>query len=146
MDGDAGLFFEEAAEVVGGDVKRLGDLFEGEVVLEMGGEIGSDLVDEIVMGIAAALYERRITDPKSGAFVNAELADYKLARLGDIGELVIEIYEPESERQRGVIGNGEPPAISPIAAISNAVANALGVRIPVIPLTPKRVLDALAKV
>lgn len=55
MDGDAGLFFEEAAEVVGGDVKRLGDLFEGEVVLEMGGEIGSDLVDEIVMGIAAAL-------------------------------------------------------------------------------------------
>jgi xanthine dehydrogenase YagR molybdenum-binding subunit len=106
----------------------------------------SQIYGAMIMGIAAALYERRITDPKSGAFVNAELADYKLARLGDIGELVIEIYEPESERQRGVIGNGEPPAISPIAAISNAVANALGVRIPVIPLTPKRVLDALAKV
>lgn len=105
----------------------------------------SQIYGAMIMGIAAALYERRITDPKSGAFVNAELADYKLARLGDIGELVIEIYEPESERQRGVIGNGEPPAISPIAAISNAVANALGVRIPVIPLTPKRVLDALAK-
>lgn len=55
MDGDAGLFFEEAAEVVGGDVKRLGDLFKGEVVLEMDGEISPDLVDEIVMGIAAAI-------------------------------------------------------------------------------------------
>jgi xanthine dehydrogenase YagR molybdenum-binding subunit len=105
----------------------------------------SQIYGAMIMGIAAALYERRIIDPKSGAFVNAELADYKLARLGDIGELLVDLYEPDSERQRGVIGNGEPPAISPKAAISNAVANALGVRVPVIPLTPKRVLDALAK-
>ncbi len=104
----------------------------------------SQIYGAVIMGIAAALYERRITDPKSGAFVNAELADYKLARLGDIGELVVDLYEPDSERARGVIGNGEPPAISPKAAIANAVANALGVRVPVIPLTPKRVLDALA--
>ena len=103
----------------------------------------SQINGAIIMGIAAALYERRITDPRSGAFVNAELADYKLARLGDIGEIVVDLYEPESERSRGVIGNGEPPAISPKAAIANAVANALGVRVPVIPLTPKRVLDAL---
>lgn len=105
----------------------------------------SQIYGAVIMGIAAALYERRITDPRSGAFVNAELADYKLAHLGDIGEIVVELYEPESERARGVIGNGEPPAISPKAAIANAVANALGVRVPVVPMTPKRVLDALAK-
>ena len=105
----------------------------------------SQIYGAVIMGIAAALYERRITDPKSGAFVNAELSDYKLARLGDVGEIVVDLYEPESERQRGVIGNGEPPAISPKAAIANAVANALGVRVPVVPLTPKRVLDALAQ-
>ena len=70
-------------------------------------------------------------DAKTGAFLNAEVADYKLPRLGDIGELVVEIYEPESERQRGVIGLGEPPVIGPGAAISNAVCNALGVRVPV---------------
>jgi CO/xanthine dehydrogenase Mo-binding subunit len=40
---------------------------------------------------------------------------------------------------------GEPPVIAPGAAISNAVANATGIRVPVIPLTPKRVLDALKK-
>jgi xanthine dehydrogenase YagR molybdenum-binding subunit len=42
-----------------------------------------------------------------------------------------------------VIGLGEPPVIAPGAAISNAVANALGVRVPVLPLTPQRVLEAL---
>jgi len=103
----------------------------------------SQITGALTMGIAYALYEQQITDPKGGAFVNAELSDYKLPRIGDMGELVAEIYEPESERQRGVIGLGEPPVISTGAAISNAVANALGVRVPVLPLTPKRVLDAL---
>ena len=63
--------------------------------------------------------------------------------MGDIGELVVEIYQPDSERARGVIGLGEPPVISPGAAISNAVANAIGVRVPFLPLTPDRVLAAL---
>jgi len=35
-----------------------------------------------------------------------------------------------------VIGLGEPPVVSPGAAISNAVANAIGVRVPSLPLTP----------
>jgi xanthine dehydrogenase YagR molybdenum-binding subunit len=55
----------------------------------------------------------------------------------------VHTYEPESEYKRGVVGLGEPPVISPGAAISNAVCNALGVRVPVLPMTPKRVLDAL---
>jgi xanthine dehydrogenase YagR molybdenum-binding subunit len=103
----------------------------------------SQIYGAVIMGITAALFEQRVMDSKSGEFLNAELANYKLARLGDIGEIVVEIYEPESERQRGVIGNGEPPAISPIASISNAIANALGVRVPVAPYTPQRVLEAL---
>ena len=105
----------------------------------------SQIYGAVIMGIAYALFEQRITDPKTGVFVNAEMATYKLPRLGDIGEIVVELYEPESERSRGVIGLGEPPVISPGGAISNAVANALGVRVPVLPLTPQRVLEALAK-
>jgi xanthine dehydrogenase YagR molybdenum-binding subunit len=46
---------------------------------------------------------------------------------------------------RGVIGLGEPPVISPGAAIANAVANAVGVRVPHLPLTPDRVIAALQK-
>ena len=105
----------------------------------------SQIYGAVIMGIAYALFEERITDNKTGAFVNCELADYKLPRLGDIGEIVVELHEPESEYNRGVVGLGEPPVISPGAAISNAVCNALGVRVPVLPMIPKRVLDALAK-
>jgi xanthine dehydrogenase YagR molybdenum-binding subunit len=105
----------------------------------------SQMYGAAIMGISYALFEQRIMDPTTGVFLNAEIADYKLPRLGDIGEIVVEIYEPDSEYNRGVVGLGEPPVISPGATISNAVCNALGVRVPVLPLTPKRVLDALAK-
>lgn len=103
----------------------------------------SQILGAMIMCIAYALSEERIMDDVSGRFVNANLRDYKLPRIGDIGELVVELYEPDSEYARGVIGLGEPPVISGGAAISNAVANALGKRIPVLPLTPKRVLDTL---
>jgi xanthine dehydrogenase YagR molybdenum-binding subunit len=46
---------------------------------------------------------------------------------------------------RGPIGLGEPPMVSPGAAIANAVANAVGVRVPYLPLTPRRVLDAMSQ-
>ncbi len=104
----------------------------------------SQIYGAAIMGIAYALFEERIMDKATGAFINAELSDYKLPRLGDTGEIVVELYEPESEYNRGVIGLGEPPVISPGAAISNAVCNALGVRVPTLPMTPQRVLSALA--
>jgi xanthine dehydrogenase YagR molybdenum-binding subunit len=103
----------------------------------------SQVFGSVCMGIAYALFEQRITDPKTGAFVNAELSQYKLPRIGDIGEVVCEFYEPDDQRERGVIGIGEPPVIAPGAAISNAVCNALGVRVPILPITPQRVLEAL---
>ena len=49
----------------------------------------------------------------------------------------------EEHDKRGVIGWGEPCAIGGVAAIANAVANAIGVRVPMVPLTPDRVLTAL---
>ncbi len=103
----------------------------------------SQVFGAMCMSISAALFEQRINDPKTGVFVNSELDTYRLPRLGDVGDLVVHFYEPESERSRGVIGLGEPPAISGCAAISNAVCNATGVRVPTLPMTPKQVLDAL---
>ena len=103
----------------------------------------SQVYGGLIMGIAYALSEERIMDNKTGRFINADLAHYKLPRIGDIGELVSVFYQPDSEYERGVVGLGEPPVIAPGAAISNAVHNATGVRVPVLPLTPKRVLDAL---
>jgi len=70
---------------------------------------------------------------------------YKLAGIGDIGEFVVHMMGGKGYDERGVVGLGEPPVVSPGAAISNAVANAIGVRVPYLPLTPDRVLEALAK-
>ncbi len=105
----------------------------------------SQVYGSVIMGITYALFEQRILDSQTGAFINAEMSNYRLPRVGDIGDIDVHFYEPESERKRGVVGIGEPPVISPGAAVSNAVCNALGVRVPVLPMTPKRVLEALQK-
>ncbi|MBW3538947.1 MAG: xanthine dehydrogenase family protein molybdopterin-binding subunit [Planctomycetes bacterium] len=105
----------------------------------------SQVEGAMIQGIAYALTEERIMDNQTGRFINADLENYKLPRIGDVGELVAEMYQPDSEYARGVIGLGEPPVICCGAAISNAVANATGVRVSVLPMTPKRVLDALKK-
>jgi len=98
----------------------------------------------LIMGVSYALYEEKVTDPATGRMLNPNMEFYKLAGLADVGELVVHMMTGKGYDERGVIGLGEPPVISPGAAVSNAVANAIGVRVPHIPLTPQRVLAALA--
>jgi xanthine dehydrogenase YagR molybdenum-binding subunit len=99
----------------------------------------------MIMGITYALTEEKVFDPATGRPLNPDMEFYKLAGIGDIGELVVHMMTGPGYDERGVIGLGEPPVISPGAAISNAVANAIGVRVPDLPLTPDRVLAALEK-
>jgi xanthine dehydrogenase YagR molybdenum-binding subunit len=99
----------------------------------------------LIMGISYALYEEKCMDPSSGRMLNPNLEFYRLAGIGDIPELVVHLMTGKGYDERGVIGVAEPPVISPGAAISNAVANALGVRVPFLPLTPDRVLAALER-
>jgi xanthine dehydrogenase YagR molybdenum-binding subunit len=105
----------------------------------------SQVFGACIMSICGALLEERITDQQTGRVLNPDMEFYKLAGLADIGDIVVHMdIRPEMDK-RGVIGLGEPPAIPGIAAIANAVANAAGVRVPSVPLTPYRVLDALAR-
>ena len=99
----------------------------------------------LIQGIAYALMEEKITDPVSGRLLNPDMEFYKLPGLFDVGRLEVHMMTGPGYDERGVIGLGEPPVISPGAAISNAVANAIGVRVPTLPLTPERVLNALGK-
>jgi len=96
----------------------------------------------LIMGISYALFEEKVMDPTTGRMLNPNMEFYRLAGIGDIGELVVHMMVNKYDG-RGVIGLGEPPVVSPGAAISNAVANAIGVRVPFLPLTPARVLAAL---
>ena len=97
----------------------------------------------LIMGISYALYEEKILDPVTGRMLNPNMEFYRLAGIADIGELKVHMMTGKGYDERGVIGLAEPPVVSPGAAISNAVANAIGVRVPFLPLTPDRVLEAL---
>ena len=99
----------------------------------------------LIMGISYSLFEEKIMDPTTGRMLNPDMQYYRLAGLNDIPELVVHMMTGKGYDERGVIGLGEPPVISPGAAISNAVANAIGVRVPFLPLTPDRVLGAFQK-
>jgi xanthine dehydrogenase YagR molybdenum-binding subunit len=104
----------------------------------------SQVYGSLIMGICWALYEERIYDQATGQYLNADMEFYKLSGIGDIGELDVHMITGDYD-DRGVIGLGEPPAISPGAAIGNAVFNAIGVRVPTLPVTPDKVLAALEK-
>jgi xanthine dehydrogenase YagR molybdenum-binding subunit len=103
----------------------------------------SQVYGALIMGISSALSEEKVIDPVTGRMLNVDFESYKMAGIGDVGELVVHLMTGPGYDERGVIGLGEPPMISPAAAIGNAVANAIGVRVPFLPLTPQRVLDAL---
>ncbi|HYL06413.1 MAG TPA: molybdopterin cofactor-binding domain-containing protein, partial [Thermoanaerobaculia bacterium] len=103
----------------------------------------SQVYGGMIMGISYALAEEKVIDPVTGRMLNVDFDTYKLAGSGDAGELVVRMMTGPEYDRRGVVGLGEPPVVSPGAAIANAVANATGVRVPFLPLTPQRVLDAL---
>ena len=96
----------------------------------------------VIMGLNYALFEERIMDRATGRQVNPDMEFYKLGGIRDMPKITVHLQDmPE----RGVIGIGEPPTISTAAAIGNAVCNAIGVRVPITPFTPDKVLAALAK-
>lgn len=96
----------------------------------------------IIMGLGLALYEQRVMDDRTGVMLNPNFETYKLPGIADLPDIEVVLLDmPE----RGVSGIGEPATIPTAAAIANAVANALGVRVPSLPITPDRVLAALGQ-
>jgi xanthine dehydrogenase YagR molybdenum-binding subunit len=105
----------------------------------------SQVYGGLIMGITFALFEEAIYDRNTGRMLNADMEFYRLAGLKDVGKLRVHLMTDKHHDQRGIIGLGEPPVISPGAAISNALANACGVRVPNLPLTPEHVLETFQK-
>jgi xanthine dehydrogenase YagR molybdenum-binding subunit len=105
----------------------------------------SQVYGACIMGVTYALFEEKIMDQQTGVCLNPNMEFYKLAGIDDVGEIVVHMMTDPEDDRRGPIGLGEPPTVSPGAAISNAVANAIGVRVPQLPLSPDRVLAAMGK-
>jgi xanthine dehydrogenase YagR molybdenum-binding subunit len=104
----------------------------------------SQVYGGVMMGVGYALLERRTMDEAEGRVINPNLEDYKMVSSFELPEIETLIVEPITPMNNvGGKGLGEPPTVPTAAAIANAVAHALGLRIYELPLSPDRVLDAL---
>ncbi len=106
----------------------------------------SQLHGGIIQGIGYALFEERHIDRERGVTLNANLHDYKVPTMADIPAIDASflVGADPAANHIGARGIAEPPIIPTAPAIAAAVANALGVEVCAIPLTPWRVLGAIA--
>jgi CO/xanthine dehydrogenase Mo-binding subunit len=96
-----------------------------------------------VQGIGWALNEEYIYDDK-GRLENPGFLDYRVPVCSDVPMIDTVIVEvPNPRHPYGVRGVGETPIVPPMAAIANAVANAIGIRFTELPMSPPRVLEAI---
>jgi CO/xanthine dehydrogenase Mo-binding subunit len=94
-------------------------------------------------GIGWALNEEYIYG-KDGRLQNPGFLDYRMPVCSDlpfIDTVILEI--PNPNHPYGVRGVGETSIVPPLAAIANAVSNAVGVRMRHIPMSPPRILKAI---
>jgi len=94
----------------------------------------------MAMGIGLGVTEERVLDRQTGKMVNANLHDYKVPTMLDVAadHFCLPIDHPDNAfNSTGAKGLGEPATIPTAAAVGNAVAHALGIRITDAPLTPR---------
>ncbi len=99
-------------------------------------------------GIGSALFEEMPFD-KQGQPLASTLADYLLPGFPEVPNVkVLHMETPSPYTEFGQKGVGEGGAIGPAAAVANAINDALRslkVEICEIPITPRRILDGIAK-
>lgn len=97
----------------------------------------------VAQGIGWALSEEYLYG-KHGRVDNASFLDYRMPVCSDLPMLDTVIIEvPNPKHPQGVRGVGEVPVVPPLAAVSNAVYNALGRRFYSLPMSPPKVLAEL---
>jgi len=118
----------------------------GRVINPLGAR--SQVEGGVIQGIGHTLSEERLLDPATGSVLTRTLDAYRIPTIADVPEIVTDLVDvPDAHLTNlGSKGLGEPPIIPTAAAVANAVANAIGVRLRHVPMTPARVLEALAVV
>lgn len=105
----------------------------------------SQIQGGFIQGMGMALYEERVMDRRNGMMINDNMLSYFVPTALDTPEEIVawDARLPDPSNNIQAKGIGEPPLVGAGAAISNAVFNAIGVRIRSYPITPDKVLNAL---
>jgi len=122
-------------------VSRLVACFDAGLVIHRASAEGQ-LEGGAVQGLGYALMEEIALD--NGVSKNPHLADYKIPTSLDAPEITSVLLESGGGLGPfGAKGLGEPAMTPSIAAVANAVSNALGARVTDLPITAERVLARL---
>ena len=95
-----------------------------------------------MQGYAWAIMEEMQYDENGN--VNPGFVDYRVptsADLPTVASILVEVAAPNGPF--GAKGVGEPPITPTLATMSNAVVDAIGVRINELPIKPEKIVDAL---
>ena len=101
----------------------------------------------VVQGMGYAIMERFAQ--VEGRILNANFTDYIIPSALDAPEVEVVLIESEGVGKgqaagpMGAKGMGEPSLIPIAAAVGNAIADAVGKRIAIMPFMPERVMEAL---
>ena len=98
-----------------------------------------------VQGIGMALNEEYVYD-ENGIMSNSSFLDYRMPVANDLPPIDTVLVEvPNPGHPFGVRGVGEVPIVPPLAAIANAIYDAVGVRINKLPANPESLLRELGE-
>jgi xanthine dehydrogenase molybdenum-binding subunit len=97
----------------------------------------------IAQGIGMTLTEEYFYD-EQGVLRNGSLLDYRMPTALDVPMIDAELVQvPNPGHPLGVRGVGEPPLTPVLGAISNAIYDAIGIRMRALPATPRVILEAI---
>jgi xanthine dehydrogenase YagR molybdenum-binding subunit len=99
----------------------------------------------VIQGVGLGRMEERVLDGETGIQLTASLENYKVPTMMDAPDIEVSFLDRADPKANsiGARGLGEPPIIPAPAAIANAVSDAIGARLTDLPITPRRVLQAL---
>ena len=102
----------------------------------------SQVIGGVIWGIGQALTEESVLDPRWGNFVTRSFADYHVPSNLDIGaiESIFISEEDKIVNKMGIKGIGEVGIAGVAAAVANAIFNATGKRVRILPITPDKLL------
>ena len=97
------------------------------------------------MGLGESIYEEIAYDPHTGTPLNTNYIDYKIPLMKDFPSrmtpILLEVWRGAGEY--GACGMAEGTGSGTLAAIGNAIYNAVGVRLDGVPFKPEKILEAL---
>jgi 4-hydroxybenzoyl-CoA reductase subunit alpha len=115
----------------------------GQVINLMGAEGQAE--GSVLMGLGHALLEN-IIFADNGQIMNPSFLDYKLPTTQEACDTVLlEVGKPDPFGPYGAKEIGEGLIISTVPAITNAIYDAIGIRITDLPITPEKILEELEK-